>query len=241
MSDTLFISDLHLSEERPDTLELFYRFLTEQATGAEALYVLGDLFDVWIGDDNESPPIPDILGAMKRVTDSGTQLCFMGGNRDFLVGEGFAEATGATLLGDTQILDLAGSPTLLTHGDLLCTDDVDYQNARKLLRNPALIQDFLTKSVPERLALAEEFREESGEATSLKAADIMDVNQQTVEQYMREAGVIRLIHGHTHRPATHDFTLDDQAAQRFVLPEWHEDHGGFLRAGANGLVPETFA
>jgi UDP-2,3-diacylglucosamine hydrolase len=240
MPDTLFISDLHLSAERPGTLELFYRFLTEQAAGAEALYVLGDLFDVWIGDDNATPPIPDILGAMKRVTASGTRLYFMGGNRDFLVGDGFAEATGATLLGDTQILDLQECPTLLTHGDLLCTDDVDYQNARKLLRNPALIQDFLTKSVPERLAMAEEFREESGEATSLKAADIMDVNQQTVEQYMREAGVTRMIHGHTHRPAIHDFTLDGQPAQRFVLPEWHDDRGGCLRAGADGLLPETF-
>ena len=241
MADTLFISDLHLSEKRSGTLKLFFRFLAEQAAKTEELYILGDLFDVWIGDDNETPPIPDILDAMKRISDSGTQLYFMGGNRDFLVGERFAEATGAKLLGDTRVLDLEGSLTLLTHGDLLCTDDVEYQNARKLLRNPAIIGDFLTKSIPERLALAEEFREHSGEATSLKAADIMDVNQQTVERFMRETGVTRLIHGHTHRPATHDFTLDGQAVQRFVLPEWHDDRGCFLRASADGLVLENFS
>ncbi|MCP3869877.1 MAG: UDP-2,3-diacylglucosamine diphosphatase [Gammaproteobacteria bacterium] len=241
MADTLFISDLHLSQERPGTLGLFFRFLAEQAAQADTLYILGDLFDAWIGDDNDAPPIPQILGAMQQLTASGTRLYIMHGNRDFLIAEGFAAATGCKLLADTEMVTLAGTPTLLTHGDLLCTDDVDYQRARMLVRNPAFIDELMSKSIPERIALAAEFRKHSGEATSIKAADIMDVNQQTVERYMTEAGVTRLIHGHTHRPATHDFTLDGEQAQRIVLPEWHDDHGGFLRVNGDGLVSESFS
>lgn len=237
---TLFISDLHLSPERPGTLRLFFRFLDEQAAGAEHLYILGDLFDAWIGDDDETPPIPEILTAMRHCSERGTRLSFMHGNRDFLIGERFAEATGCSLLQDLTRLEIDGTPTLLMHGDLLCTDDHDYQQARKLLRSPAIIQELMEMSIPERIAMAAEFRKHSGEATSLKSSDIMDVNQQTVEHTMREQGVTRLIHGHTHRPASHRFELDEETVERIVLPEWHEQKGGYLKLDSKGLRSESF-
>jgi len=237
----LFISDLHLSPQRPGTLRLFLRFLEEQAAGAEHLYILGDLFDAWIGDDDQTPPIPEILNAMRHCSERGTRLFFMHGNRDFLIGDGFARATGCSLLQDPTRLDLNGTPTLLMHGDLLCTDDEDYQQARKLLRSPPFIQELMRKSIPERIAMAAEFRTRSGEATSLKSSDIMDANQQTVELTMREQGVTRLIHGHTHRPASHRFKLDDKTAERIVLPEWHEQKGGYLRVDDRELTNAVFS
>lgn len=237
---TLFISDLHLSLERPGILRLFLRFLEEQAAGAEHLYILGDLFDAWIGDDDQTPPIPEILTAMRHCSERGTRLSLMHGNRDFLIGERFAGATGCSLLQDPTRLELEGPPTLLMHGDLLCTDDQDYQQARKLLRSPAFIQELMGKSIPERIAMAAEFRRRSGEATSLKSSDIMDVNQQTVEHTMREQDVTRLIHGHTHRPASHRFELDEKIVERIVLPEWHEQKGGYLKLDSKGLRSESF-
>jgi len=238
---TLFISDLHLSLEHPGTLRLFLRFLEEQAAGVEHLYILGDLFDTWIGDDDQTPPIPEILNAMRHCSERGTRLSFMHGNRDFLIGEQFVGATGCSLLRDPTRLELDGTPTLLMHGDLLCTDDQDYQQARKLLRSPAFIQELMRKSIPERTAMAAEYRRRSGEATSLKSSDIMDVNQQTVEHTMREQGVTLLIHGHTHRPASHRFELDGKIAERIVLPEWHEQKGGFLKLDSKGLRSESFS
>ncbi len=238
--ESLFISDLHLTPERPGTLTLFNRFLQEKAVSADQLYILGDLFDAWIGDDFDAPPIPDILSALSRLSSTGVELYFMRGNRDFLVGEGFAAATGCTLLNDPCTIEVTGSRALLMHGDLLCSDDLDYQAARKLVRNPAFIADLLAKPIPERIALAAEYRKRSGEATSMKAAEIMDVNQETVENYMLEAGVELLIHGHTHRPDHHRFQLGGQPARRIVLPEWHEDHAGFLRVLDAGLTTEPF-
>jgi UDP-2,3-diacylglucosamine hydrolase len=224
----LFISDLHLSPERPATIGLFLRFLRERAVQADELYILGDLFDAWIGDDHRAAPIPEILAAMRALADAGTRLCFMHGNRDFLIGERFAAESGCELLPDPYRLELAGTPALLMHGDLLCTDDLEYQQARRMLRDPAFIEEMLAQPIEARLALAAEYRRRSGEATSTKAADIMDVNQQSVEACLREAGARLLIHGHTHRPAEHAFALDGAPVRRIVLPDWHEERGGYL-------------
>lgn len=241
MSDTLIISDLHLSQHRPDTVALFLHFLRERACGAGELYILGDLFDAWIGDDNILPPVPEVVQALRQLTDGGCKLSVMHGNRDFLLGSDFARATGGKLLPDPFVADLGGETTLLMHGDLLCTDDLEYQQARKLLRSPEFIRDFVSRTIEERVQLAAEYRRRSGEVVSLKSADIMDVNQQTVERYMREYQVRRLIHGHTHRPALHEFKLDGTPAQRYVLEDWHEQTGSYLRVDNQSIRQETFS
>lgn len=230
----LFISDLHLSQEQPDTVRLFLHFLQQHAPQASSLYILGDLFDTWIGDDDIAPPIPSITAALKQLSTSGTNIYIQPGNRDFFLGEIFMSATGCQLLPDIYITELAGTPTLLMHGDLLCTDDEEYQQARRMLRSEAFASDFLTKNIEERRAIAAGYRQRSGEATSLKADEIMDVNQKTVEETMRQNGVLRLIHGHTHRPGFHDFKLDNKTAQRIVLSEWHANYGAALQiTGSN--------
>lgn len=229
MKPVLFISDLHLSPERPETIDLFLRFLQGPAAQAEVLYILGDLFDAWIGDDYRESPIPQIQSALRTLSSQGTRLCLMHGNRDFLIGERFAAASGCELLDDPTLIRLGREPTLLMHGDLLCTDDQAYQQARRQLRNPAFIRELLARPIPERLALAREYRRRSGEATSLAPAEIMDVNQQALEQALRKRGARRLIHGHTHRPGHHRFQLDGEPADRWVLQEWHRHRGGYLR------------
>lgn len=240
MSDALIISDLHLSQQRPGTVALFLRFLREQAFGSGELYILGDLFDAWIGDDNVLPPVPEVIQALRRLTDSGCTLSVMHGNRDFLLGNDFASSTGGRLLPDPFVTDLGRQPTLLMHGDLLCTDDLEYQQARKLLRSPEFVRDFVSRTIDERVRLAAEYRRRSGEVVSLKSADIMDVNQQTVERYMRVHQVRRLIHGHTHRPALHEFQLDGTPVQRYVLEDWHEQAGSYLRVDNESIRQETF-
>ena len=240
MPEFLFISDLHLSSERPAITRLFLRFLRERAVQGDSLYILGDLFDAWVGDDDTRPPIPELLAAMKQLSAAGTGLYFMSGNRDFLVGDLFAANTGCCLLPDTHVLCLAGSQALLMHGDLLCSDDREYQEWRKQLRNPAFIGGFLSKPIGERIAIAAEYRKLSGEAISLKAADIVDVNQTTVENSMREAQAQLLIHGHTHRPANHRFDLDGAAANRMVLPEWQDNAGGYLSVHDDSISRHVF-
>lgn len=237
--ESLFISDLHLAAERPRATELFLRFARDRARQAEALYVLGDLFDAWIGDDDGGPLATAVRGALSELTAAGVAVSFQGGNRDFLIGAQFVGATGVRLLPDHAVIDLYGVPTLLMHGDLLCTDDLDYQQARRMLRNPAFVADFLAKPLPARAALAAEYRRRSGEATSLKAEDIMDVNTDAVAQAMRAHGVRRLIHGHTHRPAIHDLSLDGTAAQRIVLAEWHDDEGQCVCVTADAVTVEA--
>jgi len=219
---TLFISDLHLSAERPDITSLFIRFLNNEARQAEALYILGDLFEAWLGDDMVLPEYADAIAAMKALNDSGVPVFIMHGNRDFLLGETFTQMSGASLLDDPTCIDLYGKPTLLLHGDTLCTDDVEYQKFRAMVRNPAWQQQMLALSPQERLKLAKEYREMSQAETGNKAEDIMDVNQQTLEQVMQSEGIYRMIHGHTHRPAIHEFKIDSQAAQRIVLGDWYE-------------------
>lgn len=231
---TLFISDLHLSAERPAITESFLRFLRGEAARSRALYILGDLFEYWIGDEAcAAPENAPVVGALRDLTDAGIPVFFMHGNRDFLVGVGFAQATGTTLLPEAVVVDLYGKPTLLLHGDTLCTDDVEYQRFRHFIRDPARISDFLSKTIPERLAMVRSYREMSKMATGSKAAEIMDVNADTVVTTLRAYGVHQLIHGHTHRPATHELTVDGQRAERIVLGDWYEQ-GSVLRCDAQG-------
>jgi len=230
---TLFISDLHLSAERPDITALFIRFLNNEARQAEALYILGDLFEAWLGDDMVLPEYAEAIAAMKALSDNGVPVFIMHGNRDFLLGETFTAMSGTTLLDDPTRIDLYGKPTLLLHGDTLCTDDVKYQQFRAMVRNPAWQQQMLALSPQERLKLAKEYREMSQAETGNKAEDIMDVNQHTLEQVMQEKDVYHMIHGHTHRPAVHKFKVDSHTAQRIVLGDWYKQ-GSVLVCDENG-------
>ena len=218
----LFISDLHLQAARPDITERFFRFLETEAAEAEALYILGDLFEAWIGDDDPDEHNREVQAALRRLTDAGVAGYFMHGNRDFLIGDAFAERTGFTLLDDPVVHDLYGTPVLLSHGDAYCTDDVEYQAFRRQSRDPAWQQQVLSMSVEQRQALAGQAREESRAAMVDKAEDIMDVNADAVADALREAGVTTLVHGHTHRPAVHELDLDGTAATRIVLGDWYE-------------------
>ena len=231
---TLFISDLHLSSERPAIGGLFLQFLNEQAPQAEAVYILGDLFEAWLGDDVIAPEAQAILDAMRRLSDGGTALYVMHGNRDFLLGKGFAELSGATLLDDPFVLKLYGTPTLLMHGDLLCTDDLPYQAMRQQLRQPEWIKGFLAKSVEERIAFAQSLRQRSKKETGEKDEAIMDVNATTVQQYVERYGISRIIHGHTHRPAIHQ----NGNIQRCVLGDWYQQ-GSVLRCDSDGCSLQT--
>lgn len=231
---TLFISDLHLSSERPAIGELFLQFLNEQAVQAEALYILGDLFEVWLGDDLIPSEVQTILDAMHALSDRGIPLYVMHGNRDFLFGQRFAELSGATLLDDPTVIDLYGTPTLLMHGDLLCTDDLPYHQMRNMIRNPEWIKDFLAKPPTERIAFAQSLRERSKKETGEKASAIMDVNTDTVNEYVRQHGVSRLIHGHTHRPKIHH----DNKIERCVIGDWYE-HGSVLRCDSESCQIEN--
>ncbi len=218
----LFISDLHLQAARPDISERFFRFLETEAAEAEALYILGDLFEAWIGDDDPDEHNREVQAAMRRLTDAGVAGYFMHGNRDFLIGDAFAERTGFTLLDDPVVHDLYGTPVLLSHGDAYCTDDVEYQAFRRQSRDPAWQRQVLSMSVEQRRALAGQAREESRAAMVDKAEDIMDVNAEAVAAALREAGVTTLVHGHTHRPAVHELDLDGTPATRIVLGDWYE-------------------
>jgi len=234
----LFISDLHLAPDRPVAVECFLGFLRKRAREAQALYILGDLFDAWIGDDDDQPPYPELRAALRGLTASGTGCYLMHGNRDFLIGRAFARDTGCTLLADPIPVDLAGTPTLLMHGDLLCTDDVPYQKFRHRIRNPIVRRLFLWKSLSRRRTIADDYRRKSGAAIAEKTPAIMEVNQHTVEEYMRRFSARRLIHGHTHRPADHSFVLDGNPVTRLVLAEWHTDRRELLAVSENGWERE---
>jgi UDP-2,3-diacylglucosamine hydrolase len=224
----LFISDLHLSEDRPEANERFFEFLESEANGADALFVLGDLFEYWIGDDDVDEPFNAVVaGFFRRLTNAGTRLCVMHGNRDFLVGERFCAATGAELLADPTVADIGGEKTLLMHGDTLCTDDLDYQNWRRTARSPDWQRQFMAKSLDERRAAVHGLREKSKEVIQAKAAQIMDVNDEAVRDALRRHGVSRLIHGHTHRPGRHSIDVDARPCERWVLPDWYGP-GGYV-------------
>lgn len=219
---TLFISDIHLGSEHPEISERFTSALAAIEPGeVDALYILGDLFEAWIGDDGAQPEHHDAIAALQALSARGLPLYVMHGNRDFLLGTQFAAMTGCQLLADPVVIDLYGHPTLLSHGDILCTDDNDYQGFRQMVRAPAWQQQFLAASVEQRLAIARQYRGESQSRSQQKSMAIMDVNQEAVENLMREHGVDRLIHGHTHRPAVHRFELDGRPAERIVLGDWY--------------------
>jgi UDP-2,3-diacylglucosamine hydrolase len=218
--ETLFISDLHLTSARPEPAQRFLRFLGQRVRGVERLYILGDLFDAYIGDDDDSWPNQDIKAALRQVVDSGTRIYFQHGNRDFLLGERFQEETGVMLLGDYAVIDLYDTPTLLTHGDLLCTDDRQYQATRTRVRAEDWKRNALSKPLWVRRLYARWYRLKSRLDKRSKTYAVMDVNPETVKEVMRHHRVTRLIHGHTHRPAVHTLELDGRAGRRFVLPEW---------------------
>ncbi len=233
---TLFVSDVHLQGEQTPANGLLRRFLQHRATAAEALYILGDLFEAWLGDDLILPEQQGIIDALRSLTDSGVPVYLMHGNRDFLLGADFARRTGCTLLPDPCVIDLYGSPALLMHGDLLCSDDLPYQQMRRQLRDPQWIAAFLAKPAAERVAFARQLRDTSKEEIGRKADYVMDVNGETVAAYLQQYRVSRLIHGHTHRPAVHE--LPD-GRQRLVLGAWH-DSGSVLCCDGDGCRLEEY-
>jgi UDP-2,3-diacylglucosamine hydrolase len=222
----LFISDLHLESKRADIQQAFCRFIQQQASSAEALYILGDLFEVWIGDDNLTDFNLSIIHQLKQLSDSGVPIYLMVGNRDFLLGEQFAELSGCQLLTDPTKVDLYGEPVLLMHGDTLCTKDLDYQKFRAQVRRPEWRTNFLKMSIASRELIASKARDVSQATTQQQAAEIMDVTPEAVTQVMAEQGVQLLIHGHTHRPKVHKLQVRQQAAKRIVLGAWH--HQGWV-------------
>ena len=232
MTRALFISDLHLSGERPDASEQFFSFLGNEASRAQALYVLGDLFEYWAGDDEPNDPGGDPLAAQvaqafRRLADAGVPVHVMHGNRDFLVGEQFLAASGARFLEDPSVIRFADQPVALLHGDTLCTDDHDYQAWRRTARSEAWQREFLAKPLAARHETIRGLREKSKEVIAAKPAEIMDVNADAVRDAFRRHGVRRLIHGHTHRAARHDVEVDGTRCERWVLPDWY-GRGGYL-------------
>ncbi|QPK63158.1 UDP-2,3-diacylglucosamine diphosphatase [Methylomonas sp. LL1] len=221
--DTLFISDLHISLEKTEITRRFLDFLQNRARRAQALYILGDLFDAWIGDDDNTPPNKTIKQALKQLSDSGTQVFLLQGNRDFLIGQRFADETGITLLDEYAVVELNHHRVLLTHGDLLCTDDLPYQAFRLKAHSPEWQENVLSKPLWLRLLAARWYRLRSYWHKRKKTQDIMDVNPRTVIETMQKYQCRTLIHGHTHRPAMHDLTVDGAAAQRIVLGDWKKD------------------
>lgn len=232
--EILFISDLHISLEKPEITRRFLAFLQNRAPKAAAVYILGDLFDAWIGDDDPTPPNNKIRKQLKQLTDSGTRVYLQQGNRDFLLGKQFCRDTGVTLLDDYVVIDLHGTSTLLTHGDLLCTDDLPYQVFRAKSHTPEWQQGVLSKPLLLRLLVARWYRIRSYFHKRKKSRDIMDVNQDTVIKIMRDYTSMRLIHGHTHRPNVHNFEINGQPAQRFVLAAWSKDAGEVLCWNSKG-------
>ncbi|ALZ85257.1 UDP-2,3-diacylglucosamine hydrolase [Pseudomonas oryzihabitans] len=236
----LLVSDLHLEPQRPDLVRAFLHFLQNRARGVEALYILGDLFEAWIGDDAMGPFEQEIATALRQLADSGTAIYLMHGNRDFLIGKAFCRQAGCQLLPDRHIADFQGRRVLLMHGDTLCTRDEGYQKLRRILRNPLTL--FVLRHLPlaSRQKLARKLRNESRQQTRAKAMDITDVTEAEVEREMRAAQVTTLIHGHTHRPARHELLLNGQPAERIVLGDW-DRRGWVLEASEAGLTQVDFA
>ena len=235
---TLFISDLHLDDARPQVTELFGRFVDDEARQAEALYILGDLFEAWVGDDDPSEVGAFVASKLRALSDGGVPVFFMHGNRDFLVGAAYADRAGMTLLHDPSVVTLYGRPTLLMHGDTLCTDDVAYQQFRAQSRDPRWQAQFLAQPLAARQAFADQARAASrAHQAGLREAGAMDaitdVAPATVEATLRRFGIDTLVHGHTHRPAVHQLTVDDCPRRRIVLGDWHEQ-GSVLRVDADG-------
>ena len=235
---TLFIADLHLDPERPEITRLFGDFLDAEAGPADALYILGDLFESWVGDDDPSEAGAFVAAKLAALASSGVPVFFMHGNRDFMLGRDYAAKAGMRLLPDPTVIELYGKPVLLMHGDLLCTDDVEYQKVRAQVRNPDWRAHMLSQPLQARLAFAQQARAASlARQGEMKHAGTMesitDASPATVEETLRRFGIDTLIHGHTHRPAIHELDIDGRAHRRIVLGDWYEQ-GSVLRAHADG-------
>ena len=234
MSSTrLFISDLHLAPERPDMIGLFEKFVDDIAVQADELYILGDFLEYWIGDDDRAKGLQPVFHALEQLHRAATEVRFMHGNRDFLIGEKLARRHHFEIIGDPHVEDMNHQRVLLMHGDLLCTDDIAYQNFRHKVRNRLYQRLFLLLPLSLRERIAISLRNTSEKATSGKSEEIMDVNQQAVEDAMRESNAGLLIHGHTHRPGIHEFELDGKKVERVVLGDWYHN-GNYLRMSPDG-------
>lgn len=241
MPRTYFISDLHLAPDLPRVTRGFLALL-EQIRGSDTLYVLGDLFEAWVGDDHRDDYNNRVIAAFRALSDSGTRLFFVHGNRDFLLGEGFAEATGGTLLPESQVIDVYGRQVLLMHGDQLCTRDEKYMAFRAQSRSPDWQRSMLANPLEQRLMIAQMWRMQSKAANANKPENIMDVTPEDVLRVLAENNVTTLLHGHTHRPQVHELVVQGQPGQRLVLGDWREDSGEAVIgiADAQGLRLETW-
>lgn len=233
MAETLFVSDVHLAPERPALLALFTQFLATRARYAAQVYFLGDLFERWIGDDDPAPAYQAVIAQLRALRDHGTQCHLMVGNRDFLLGRRFMHAAGCQPIPDPSIIVVAGERVLLSHGDHLCTDDLAYQRFRRRVRHPLLQWLFLLQPLARRQQIAQRYRQQSQTATARKSTAIMDVNHHAVVAALTRHQSLRLVHGHTHRPADHQLNMQGQSAQRHVLAAW-DDQRGELLATAQG-------
>jgi UDP-2,3-diacylglucosamine hydrolase len=236
---TWFISDLHLNANQPALIQQACQFLDQLPSHTDALYILGDLFEYWVGDDSLNTPyttaLQNVFASLQGLKQRGIPLYFQHGNRDFIIGQRFADYTGLNLLPESVVIDLYGIPSLLMHGDTLCTDDVAYQQVRALLRNPHWQQQALSQTLEARIQQALAMRTQS-QTHQMQAESIVDVNQTAVIQAMQAAKVTRLIHGHTHRPAHHKFLLNDQPMERIVLGDWQLNRASFLKIDEQHLT-----
>lgn len=234
----LFVSDLHLDAERPAAIDTFVDFIEREGVKSERFFILGDLFEVWVGDDDDDPAMARVIDAIAQLRHYEVPCYIMHGNRDFLLGDAFAQRTGAKILTDYVTVDIYGQALLLTHGDLLCTDDTAYMKLRATVRDPQWQSNFLARPIEERRQIAASLRERSRTETAMKSGEIMDVNQSAVEETLRSHGVNLLVHGHTHRPGVHRFDIDGQPATRIVLGDWYTQ-GTILQWDRHGFKLRT--
>ncbi len=235
---TLLISDLHLESDRPYISDQFLRFLETEALNADALYILGDLFESWVGDDDPNEHYAWIKQALAKLTRKNVPVNFMHGNRDFMIGHAFAEETGVTIMPDPHVAEIHGTKVLLSHGDAYCTDDLEYQAVRKMTRDPQWQAMMMQKSLAERIAFAAQAREASMARGGTLNEKITDVNPNAVSASLSKSGASTLLHGHTHRPAIHELTVDGKPAQRIVLGDWYKQ-GSVVRWDNDGPVLAT--
>jgi UDP-2,3-diacylglucosamine hydrolase len=235
----LFISDLHLDPKRPAITQAFFDFLDSTAQTAKSLYLLGDIFEAWLGDDDDTPAYREIIQHIRAYVDQGHHVYFMHGNRDFLIGEQFAQDTGVTLLADPTVIECYNQRYLLMHGDSLCTKDADYMAFRQMVRSPQWQQSILACTLEQRREYAHKARQQSSSMTSMKAEDILDVTPEDVVQAMTEHQVQHFIHGHTHRPNVHTLTIDQQKATRYVLGDWGEQ-AWYIRIDETGIKLHSY-
>jgi UDP-2,3-diacylglucosamine hydrolase len=233
---SIFISDLHLTRERPHINQQFFDFIERIAKAADALYILGDLFEYWIGDDDTAEPLNDAVAqALRGLNTRGVAVLYMHGNRDLLIGNAFVQRSGAKLIADPTLLDLYGTRTLVMHGDTLCTDDIEYQKFRAYAHDPDNQAKFLAQPLPARRRQMLDLRAQSEHSKQAKTSEIMDVSQAAVEAALRANAYPRLIHGHTHRPARHVHMVDGHRCERWVLNDWYQ-RGGYLRCDSKGCA-----